>query len=400
MSGFLNKRRLLAGTLALMTASAASLLWSQTPPSAPSAAPPATAPMDPNASIAMVNGLPINNAVFYELLIQADGWRMFQQVLDLALAQNACQGAGIAWSGPDFETRKKAEFQRYLDNITVEGTTLTNEDKSKLIAERLRQQGVSNAEFNLRLDRDTCLRALAQGKIDVTPEEIEAFYKSTYGKKVTANIFQVPDTTAVVNLKAAIDKQKVALEDVSIDKQNQILAVAAQSVGLGAPQPAIIPENAPGIDSLKTLAFATPEKTASSMLEFQGKNIVVYVNKKEDSQLAKFTLTTVLPTGGTVTDKLKQQIYTAKESQWMNNRMTDLRLHAAVTVNHPFLKEQYDAWVDAVRKQLAAAAPGAATTAPAMDPTPGSAATPPSPAATPPGTLKEPITLPPASRPR
>ena len=111
MSGFWNKRRLLAGALALITAGGTSFLWSQSagPSVAPPIAPPATAPMDPNAPIAMVNGLPINNAVFYELLIQADGWRIFQQVLDLALAPARLRvgGSGNVGAAPILKPVKK-----------------------------------------------------------------------------------------------------------------------------------------------------------------------------------------------------------------------------------------------------------------------------------------------------
>ena len=219
---------------------------------------------------------------------------------------------------------------------------------------------------------------------------------------MTANIFQVPDTVAVSNLRAAIDKQKVAPWKTPHSKTRTKLWPRPNPSAFPPHSLPSFPKFAPGIDDPQEtgLRHAGKYRVQHAGVS-RGKNIVVYINKKEDSQLAKFSLTTVLDkaTGLTVADKLKQDIYAAKESQWMNNHLVELRLGAAVTVNHPFLKEQYDAWADAVRKQIqasnaAAAAAGTPASAPAMQAA--------SPAGTPPAGNQfapiAPIPLPPASQ--
>ena len=96
MSGFWSRRRIVTGTIVASVVAATTCLWAQTPGAA---LPPGGAMPDKDAAIAEIDGRPINNKAFNDILMQVAGMRVFQQVFDLTLVQKACGMAGVPLGG-------------------------------------------------------------------------------------------------------------------------------------------------------------------------------------------------------------------------------------------------------------------------------------------------------------
>jgi hypothetical protein len=328
--------------MALAGAGAASL-WAQAKPASGQPTGPATLP-SLETPIAKINGHDINNAAFYNLLIQVAGMRVFQQVIDLSLAQQACTGAGIPIDGPEFQKRVEAEFQRALDTMNVPNAS--NEEKQKILDEVLRRQGVNSVEFGMNLQRTALLRALSKGKVDVTDQDIDEAYLAQYGDRVQAKIIEVGTLERAAMLREAIEKQKKTPDE------------AAQELGIAAPASWTISSNANGIDDIKKVAFAKNEGELSAPITLNGRMFMVFVEKKLPSQLKSVPK-------DSVKDKLRATVQDLKETQWMSKQLDTLRLNASIQINNATLLQQFQAVQEARKRQADAAAAAGAANAPA-----------------------------------
>jgi hypothetical protein len=353
------KRRVIVAALAMSIAGGSAFLFGQAAsPIAPPPPGPATMP-EADKPIAVINGREINNAAFYNLMMQIAGMRVFQQVFDLTLVQRACMDAGIPLDGPDFEKRMKDELQRTLDEMSASSPQLKDlkdDDKLRVLNQLLAQRGVTVPEFQMGLQRAAGLRALAKGKVDVTDKEIEEYYTSKYGDRVLVRVFNVGSVDNAAKLREQLEKQKKPIED------------AARDAGLQLPNPQLIPKNASNIDQVKSVAFALNEHELSAPVSYNGGLLMIYLEKKQPSETAKTSL-------ASVKSDLQKEIYNIKETQWMTGHLNQLRANAAVTINNPVLQQQFAAIADQMKRQAEATSqpatmPGAlpAATAPAALP--------------------------------
>jgi hypothetical protein len=363
VSGFFNSKRLLAMTLAVSTACGATFLFAQTGGSLPGPVPtgPTTMPAA-DKPIATINGKDINNARFYSLMMEVAGMRVFQQVFELTLVQRACSDAGVPLSGPDFENRMKDEFQRTLDGIS--GANVKDSDKPRILDEILRQRGVTPIEFRMNLEKNAGLRALAQGKVSVSNEDVQDAYDAKYGERAEVVIFDLgaADSAAVgANLRKAIE----------VDKKTG--AEAAQAAGIPAPSTATISKSAHGngIEAIASTIFTTNRKEGelTASIPFNGKNLMIQVVKKHPD-------TRATNPKAAVEAQLRKDVQALKETNWMNAHMAKLRNEANVQINDPVLSSQFEAILAAIRAQNTAASQPATTGPAPIAPAPAAPAAP------------------------
>jgi hypothetical protein len=362
VSGFWSYQRLLAGAAVISLATGATCLVAQTKPStAPATTAPAAVSADPSAPVALINGNPVNPVFFHETLVQVAGMRVFQQVLDLSLVQNACRGAGLELSGPTFQKRMDDEMQRTLDSLTVPPET-TREQRLAILNNALAQRGVTAIEFRMLLETNSGLRALAkgaeaQGSITVSDTDIDTQWKADFGKKYRIHVIAVNnDAEIAAKVRDLIEKQKKTPEQ------------AAQDQKLPNPGEWVIPDNAMGAGIVLTACQALKEGQLSPLTEVPGANgqpaqkVLILLDKIE----ADTTTTT-----NKLTDKLKmelkQKVMNTKEEQWMNAHKAMLRQGANIQINDPELSRQFEVIAKTLQAQAEAAKtqPGVAVPVPA-----------------------------------
>ena len=294
--------------------------------------------------VAVITGREINTRKFDDLLMQVAGLRVFQEVLDWTIVQQACDQAGIETQGDKFTAQWKAEYARELARLPIPAD-VPDQDRPKILAQYLQRQNISEVQFQMVLQKTAGLRALAQGHVDVSDDEVKREFESEYGDKVVCRIITVKDLPEAGKVREAIENDKKDPTDVAHDMNLPI-------------QPVTISKNANAeqIEELKNTAFQLKEKQLSAAIPMKGIYFMVYLDKKVAAQTdVKFT---------TVKDKVRKDVLDAKESQWMQNHLTFLRQNARVTVNDPILRGQFQAIAASIKAQqdaAAAATQGAAT---------------------------------------
>jgi hypothetical protein len=323
---------------------AALLAASLAPPSllrAQATQPAATAPASQPGenAIAKINGREINNAAFYDLLIQVAGVRVFQEVIDLSIAQQIATTRGVPLEGPEFQKNVQAEYQLTLDAMNVPPGT-SNEDKQKILDEVLHRQGITTVEFGIGLQQNALLRAISHNEVSVTDKDLEDAYLAKYGDRVQAKIIDVGTLDRAALFRDAVEKQRKSIE------------AAAQELGLPAPNSWTISSNATSIDDIKKVAFAKNEGDLSAPVTFNGRLYMVYVEKKIPSQLGSVSK-------DSVKEKLRQEVQQLKETQWMKSTLAKARSAAKIDIHNPQLFQQFKAIQEAIKRQAGNATPAA-----------------------------------------
>ncbi len=118
-------------------------------------------------------------------LMQVAGLRMFQDVLDWTIVQQACDSAGIETQTDSFAKLVKAEYDRELARLPIPAD-VPDSERPKLLQQFLQRQGVSDVQFTMVLQKTAGLRALSQGHVDVTEDEVKREFESEYGERVEA----------------------------------------------------------------------------------------------------------------------------------------------------------------------------------------------------------------------
>jgi hypothetical protein len=380
VSGFWSMRRLMTGAIIAATVAGTTCLLAQNAPTAGPALPPGGATPDPNAAIATILGKDINNKAFYDILMQVAGMRVFQQVFDLTLVQNACMMSGVSLQGDEFTKRLTDEYNRTLAGLNVTLTAPTTWTGTKPVEEQkkewennareqalnyvLQRQGVTAMEFRIKLETQANLRALSNNaRITVEPKEVEEAYDAEYGEKRQIHIFLINDKDTTASNTAAKVRAAIAENIAKPEGDRRSLEEVAQRNTWPQPQAWTISFNAKGIDEILKAAFAMKkdgEISADTAVKQgdQTQHVMIVLDKiLADTRTAH-------PKTPAEMENLKKKVQELKENQWMNNQLALLRANAAPTVkiNDPILKDQFDRMAKAMQEQAAAAAAATQTT--------------------------------------
>jgi hypothetical protein len=372
VSGFWSIRRLTTGAILFTAAAGAVTLFGQSTPAGTSSAPavsttgptlpPPTAIPSLDDPIAVINGRPVNNRIYYSIMMQVAGMRVFQQVLDLTLVQDACQNAGILMAGKDFEDRLKVEAEKYMDQVGIPAGTF--EKRTADLGVVLQQRNASAVEFRIGLETSALLRAMSERNVSASDDEAKTRYEADYGERRKVHIVSYdPAKTPTLRIQDAL-KTKSA-EDVCKD------------LSLNPPAVWDIPSNAKDdkvVEKIRDVAWMlkTP-KAISAETDVTGANgqkqtVLVMLDEitadrrsqPGNSQAAKL-------------DECRKKVLDLKQGQWMNNHLALLRSKAAVEIKDPTLAEMYKQVARAIQDAASRAAsqPGGdvVTSAPSSAPT-------------------------------
>ncbi len=286
--------------------------------------------------VAVINGHPVPRKPFNDLLMQMSGLRLFQDVMDWTIVEQACNQAGIQTDNDTFVKLFQAENERELARLPLPPGTPDSE-RPKILQQLLQRQGITAVQFQMVLQKTAGLRALSRGHVDVTDDEVKREFESEYGEKVDARIITVKSLLDASKVREAIEKDKKDPTDVAKEMN---LPIQSVKISKNA--------NADQIKDIKKVAFELNEKQLSASIPMNGMDFLVYLDKKEAAQTdVKFD---------SVKDKVRKDVMEAKETQWMQNHLSYLRQSASVTVNDPILRQQFQAIAAQMKAQQDAAA--------------------------------------------
>lgn len=318
--------RIVAGALVATSAFVSTNYLLAQSPAAPAASAPAS--QGAPAVFAVINGQEISSDKFNQLLVTIAGMRVFEQVLDLVVAEQACLGAGININAPEFQKNMQAELDRALADIKgPEGMVLTDTQRKAALEQYLAQRGITNVEFQMGLRRGACLRALAKDKVTVTDTDVDNAYKFQYGNRLVGHIFGVRTMEQASDIRKALVDQAKSIDEV------------ARTFG---GQATVIPMDVDdkSLESLKSACKVLGEKQLSGSIAQNDKDgkvtgyLLFYLERKELPKDVK--LDAALKT------KLRTNLQEQGERNWANNHLQFLRSKATIKINDPILSKQVE----------------------------------------------------------
>jgi hypothetical protein len=275
--------------------------------------------------------------------MQVAGLRVFQEVLDLVLVQQACNQAGINTDTDEFRKKVQDEFDKVLAGLGAQNVPEKN--RQQVLGQLLQQRGITEVEFQMGLQRAAGLRMLAKDRIEKpTDKEIQEAFVAKYGEKVQIEVVTVKSMEAAADIRKAFDKGQ-DLKSIAQQMNVPWNAVTISSNNTD-PEP---------ISRFKELAFKElKEKQLSATYPFTSPQgavyYMVYLDKKIPKQDVKLE---------DVKDKVAQDVINLKESNWMNKHLVDLRAHANVRINDPILSRQFENIARQMQAMQATTRPGA-----------------------------------------
>jgi len=148
---------------------------------------------DDGDAVALVNGRPISKRRMTEILWEAHGLQIMQQLIVLELAKEQTARLKIEVTPEDVER----EFQRALAAIAPEvdstGQPVEAEARRQALDFLLQQKGISLAEFRIGMERNAHLRKLVERSFRVDEPTLREEFARLYGEKVEVRSIQVDE---------------------------------------------------------------------------------------------------------------------------------------------------------------------------------------------------------------
>ena len=335
------KRLMTLATIATLAMSA-TLAVAQTT-TAPATAPtPAPKPYVPDPIFAEINGEKIPRDLFTNILIEVSGMRLFNQLGELVVVQQACEGAGIKIN----KEMVLAEKDRILSNLKKQG--VPDDQLEAAFQQVLARQGASPREIDWMLNKAAGLRALSKGKTGpISDEMLTDAFEVQYGESYQGRVFIFETMKDGLDVKSAAMKEKKPFAEVA-----QARNIQAQNIRIPASD-AVEFNPKKFKDTIKQLS----EGEASSVLDFENRSVVLVLDKKiAKNDKVKFA---------EVKDKLKAQLTEEAEMRWGQQHLQNLIRDAKVDIKDPIIRAQREMMM---KQYQSAATRAAAATAPATAP--------------------------------
>ncbi len=282
---------------------------------------------DGNA-VALVNGQPISRQEMIDILIDARGVEVLQELVILQLAKQEARKRGLTVSRGDID----AEFQRALDRIARESgmnpDEATEQNKRKALRQVLEKRGFSMSEFMLSMKRNAYLRKIVEKDIHITPETLREEFARTYGDKVVVRDIQIPQRDSRT-LNEAMDLLRRGADFADVARRLSKNPVTAPRGGEMEP----FTFNDPNIPAaLREGAFSLkPGGITSPILTGQYFHILK-LERRIPQQAVRFE---------DVRDKIEQQVRARAIPQAMSHLAKDLFTQARIRVLDSRLREKY-----------------------------------------------------------
>jgi len=147
---------------------------------------PATRPAaaDDGAVMARVHGKPIPMKALTDILIRGYGMPIAQLLIADELVSQAAAKQGVSVT----EEEVRAEHDRVLDRMF--GRAISGIQREEGLKQIIQQRGLTREQWDLTMRRNALLRKMAEPKIEITEEILQAEFKSQYGRNVIVSLIQ------------------------------------------------------------------------------------------------------------------------------------------------------------------------------------------------------------------
>jgi len=153
-------------------------------PASRSSPPPQRPARSRDEPVATINRRPISRRAFMELLTQAHGLTVLQQMMALELAREETARRGIQVGPKDVDAEYRRRLARLYPVDPAAPVELSLRQQEQALALVLDREGISRQEFMLKIERDAHVRKLAEKRLLIEEEALRAEYAMLYGPKV------------------------------------------------------------------------------------------------------------------------------------------------------------------------------------------------------------------------
>ena len=145
--------------------------------------------------VARVGDATITQGELAEPLIDAHGLDMLLALAQLKAAEQEARKAGVEVTDRDVADERQVTIDYFATQIQNAG----DDDPADLLRQFLRQQQISQAEFDLAMKTNAHLRKLVAADVrdQITPEILERAFNLQYGEKVQVRHIAVPNLEMV-----------------------------------------------------------------------------------------------------------------------------------------------------------------------------------------------------------
>lgn len=295
-------------------------------------------------AFAVVTGKDINRSAFNSALAQVSGLKVFQQVLDLTIVNQACVAVPLPMDAKAIDDRVQKELDRTLATMPPDALGGARE---KSLTDLLASRHISPIEFRIGLETAGGLRALVQSKLKVTEEEIKEAWLALYGERRTLYLFRLPageEDATVTKMKALLAEGKSpAMVAAELRQANP----AALTISKNAANKELLDIIKATYDLKKAgemsgIVSVTPPAAAGGTPPAAQKFIVVLEKIEEDR-------TQQNPLNDALRAETEKKVHDLKEQSLMSGELQQLRSKASVEFKDPVLKGLFDQAAAAMR---------------------------------------------------
>ena len=279
-----------------------------------------TAPLAPEAIMAIVDGKPIYMSTLYKPLLEAYGLRFAEILISNVIVQQEAQRRKITVTPADIA----AENNHAIENIF--GKQLPANQRQKALENLLQKRGIPPGLWRTIIHRNALLRKMVEPQVKITEEMVKNEYISRYTEKVQIRHIQL----ATISDAQKILKMLNSGND--FDKLARRYSTNTQSASRGGLLP-------PFTRNDKTIPAAIRE-TAFSLSEGQISGIVQAGDSFHILKLERRFLPP--PTDyEKVKDRLRREIRERIITRLQSKLLAELREKAKVEYVNQFLKRRH-----------------------------------------------------------
>lgn len=142
-------------------------------------------------ALVIVNGRSISEERIHNLLMEAYGLEVMQQVIITELARQATRDAGLTVTPADVRAERLDTLNRIAAEAGLDPEEATDENKEKALDEVLKNRRISMTEFLIGMERNAHLRKLVESTFEVDEPTLRAEFGRTHGERVRIRHIQV-----------------------------------------------------------------------------------------------------------------------------------------------------------------------------------------------------------------
>jgi foldase protein PrsA len=276
--------------------------------------------------IAVVNDRPISQQHLIGLLVEGRGLALLQQMLLREVARQEADRLGleVAEADVDHEYDLTLRGERF-DGKDVEA--LTPARRTQLVDQWTRTRGIPRIELKIAMQRQACLRKIAQGQVEISDAMLRREYNRVHGEKVEVRHIQLPAKRAYAQIMQRLN-QGDRFEDLVLDYSENRLSREKQGLlpAFAADDPTV-----PAI--FAKVAFELEPGQVSNPIEAEGSFHVLKLERRIAADGTPFEQ---------ARDELREHLQARIVAERMEEIAKRLFLQARISIEDPTLRAQYN----------------------------------------------------------